>query len=157
MKTSCDAPVGMPCASTLKAPNWPTGMVPPDQSISLVMDVNVPSSVVMGLAKFVLTTATCHPEPASGLRRTIGCADGNWIFNPTTAAVGDSLGTRKVSTASEVPCGNDEGLTVTCAPAAAAVRRTATRAHAPARPSFLAMLVPLPRTDGGVTARCRRS
>ena len=49
--------------------------MPPDQSISLTVEVNVPSSVVIGLGSAVLTVVTCHPDPASGFSTTIGCVE----------------------------------------------------------------------------------
>ena len=137
MKTSCVVPVGMPWANTLNSPNWPTGMVPPDQSISLVTEVKVPSSVVTGLGSAVLTAVTCQPDPASGFSRMIGCSSGNWIFRPVTAALCDSFGTRKVRMASEVPRGRLDGLTVTWAAATAASSATRQSAHTAASPSFL--------------------
>ena len=77
----------------------------------------MPSSVVIGLVSVALTELTFQPDPASGFTSTIGCASGNWIRSPVTAAVADSLGTRNVRMASSVPCGSHDGLTVTWAAA----------------------------------------
>src|SRR6185437_921275 len=117
----------MPWASTLNSPNCPTPMVPPLQSISLVIDVNVPSSVVTGLGNADLVTVTCQPDPASGLTETMGWASGNWTLSPTTDAAADSLGTRNVRMTSDVPFGTAEGCTVTCADATVATPTRTTR------------------------------
>src|SRR4029077_6694489 len=115
-------------------PNWPTGMVPPLQSTSETVAVNVPSSVVIGFASCGVCTVTAPPEPACGDTITMGWSIGNWTRSPVTSAKGDSLGTRNVRMASDVPAGTDDGLTVTCAPAAPAqVTRTAMMATAPTR------------------------
>ena len=76
----------------MNTPNWPTGMEPPDQSISLTAEVNAPSSVVTGFFSAVLTVVTCHPDPASGFNTTIGWSSGNWTRKPVTVAVADSSG-----------------------------------------------------------------
>ena len=104
----------------------------------------MPSSVVTGFESAVFTTVTCQPEPASGFNRVIGWSSGNWTRNPVTAAVADSLGTRKVRMTSLVPCGMLDGLTVTWAPATAASRTTNASAHAAASPSFLIICDPPP-------------
>ena len=91
----------------MKTPNWPVGIVLRLQSISEVTEVNVPSSVVIGLGSLVWTTLTCQPDPASGLTTAIGWSRGNWMRSPVTGAASDSLGTRKVRITSLVPWGSD--------------------------------------------------
>src|ERR1700730_6744751 len=106
----------MPWARTLNTPNWPTGMLPPLQSISDTVDVKDPSSVLIGRARWAVCTFTVQPDPASGVTTTIGCVRGNWTRSPVTLATIDSLGPRKVKIASPVLWGGDAGLSATWRP-----------------------------------------
>ncbi len=58
---------GRPWARTLNSPNWPTGIEPPLQSISDTVEVNVPSSVVMGLGSTVEWTSTVPSRSGFGV------------------------------------------------------------------------------------------
>src|SRR5665213_227544 len=112
-------------------------MVPPVQSTSETTEVNVPSSVVTGLARVTCCSVTVQPVTASGERTAIGWSVGTWIRNAVTDAVVDSLGTRKPRTTSPDPWGTDEGLMVTCAEAGGAQRsRMTAAANTPATDFF---------------------
>src|SRR6516164_5470382 len=127
-------------------------MVPPDQSISLVIELKMPSSVVIGRAKRAVRTATFQPEPASGFTTTMGWSRGNCTRNRVTLAVDDSFGTLNVSTASLVPWGIDEGLTVTCAAAESAPSANMIATSTATAPNLL--LIPLLLSSGGLTCYC---
>ena len=64
--------MGSGSADTEKSWNWPGAIFPPDQMTSETAWVNLPSSVVTGLAKVIVLTEMVQPGTGSTSMFTIG-------------------------------------------------------------------------------------